>query len=153
METLRPVLAAMPFFEGMKPEHLDLIAGCAANVRFAPGEFVARHGDSADHFYIVRKGRLALEVHAPGRGEVTLQTIGDDEVFGWSWLLAPYRWHVDVRALTDTRALSFDGRCLRTKFEADAGLGYDVMTRFSQLMSQRLEAVSLQLLDFYGAHA
>ncbi|MFI5181464.1 MAG: cyclic nucleotide-binding domain-containing protein [Thermoanaerobaculia bacterium] len=153
METLRPILAAMPFFDGMKPEHLDLIVGCAANVRFAPREFVARQGETADRFLIVRKGRVALEVHAPGRGEVTLQTVGEGEVLGWAWLVPPYRWHVDVRALTETRALSFDGRCLRTKFEADTRLGYDVMMRFSQLMSQRLEAMSLQLLDLYASHA
>ncbi len=153
METLRPVLSGMPFFDGMSTEHLDLIVGCAANVRFAPGDFVARRGGVADQFFIVRKGRLALQVHAPGRGDVTLQTLGDDEIVGWAWLVPPYRWHLDVRALTETRALSFDGRCLRTKFEADPRLGYDMMTRFSQLMSQRIEAVSLQLLDLYAAHA
>jgi len=153
METLKPILAAMPFFEGVSPAHLDLIVGCAANVRFAPGAFVARQGENADNFFLIREGRIALLVHAPGRGDVTLQTIGNDEVVGWAWLVPPYRWHVDVKALTDTRALSFDGRCLRAKFEADPRLGYDMMTRFSQLMSQRLEAASLQLLDLYGAHA
>ena len=152
-ETLRPILATIPLFDGMKPEHLDLIVGCAANVRFAPGEFAARQGEAADRFFIVRKGRLALQVHGPGRGELTLLTVGDGEVLGWSWLVPPYKWHFDARSLTDTRALALDGRCLRRKFENDYELGYEMMTRFAQLMTQRLEAASLQLLDLYGTNA
>jgi len=152
-ETLRPILATIPLFDGMKPEHLDLIVGCAANVRFAPGEFAARQGEAADRFFIVRKGRLALQVHGPGRGELTLLTVGDGEVLGWSWLVPPYKWHFDARSLTDTRALALDGRCLRGKFENDHELGYEMMTRFAQLMTQRLEAASLQLLDLYGTNA
>ena len=152
-ETLRPILATIPLFDGMKSEHLDLIVGCAANVRFAPGEFAARQGEAADRFFIVRKGRLALQVHGPGRGELPLLTVGDGEVLGWSWLVPPYKWHFDARSLTDTRALALDGRCLRGKFENDHELGYEMMTRFAQLMTQRLEAASLQLLDLYGTNA
>ena len=153
VETLRPILASIPLFDGMKPDHLELIAGCASNVRFAPGEFAARQGEAADRFFIVRKGRLALQVHGPGRGELTLLTVGDNEVLGWSWLVPPYKWHFDARALTDTRVLALDGRCLRGKFESDYQLGYEMMTRFAQLMTQRLEAASLQLLDLYGSNA
>ncbi len=152
VETLRPLLAGIPLFDGLRPEHLDLIAGCAANVRFEPGEFAARQGEEADRFFIVRKGRLALQVHGPGRGELTIQTMGENEVLGWSWLIPPFRWHFDVRALTETRALTLDGRCLRGKFENDARLGYELMMRFAQLTTQRLEAVSLQLLDLYGVN-
>jgi CRP/FNR family cyclic AMP-dependent transcriptional regulator len=153
VETLRPILAGIPLFDGMSLQHIELIAGCAANVRFEPGEFAARQGEAADLFFIVRKGRLALQVHGPGRGELTLQTVGENEVLGWSWLIPPYRWHFDVRALTATRALALDGRCLRGKFDGDYQLGYEMMTRFAQLITHRLEAASLQLLDLYGTHA
>ncbi|HUM01995.1 MAG TPA: cyclic nucleotide-binding domain-containing protein [Thermoanaerobaculia bacterium] len=152
-ETLRPILATIPLFDGMKSEHLEVIVGCAANVRLAPGEFAARQGEAADRFFIVRKGRFALQVHRPGQGEVTLLTVGDNEVLGWSWLVPPYKWHFDARALTETRALALDGRCLRGKFESDYELGYEMMTRFARLMTQRLEAANLQLLDRYGTPA
>ncbi len=152
VETLRPILAGIPLFDGLRSEHLDLITGCAANVRFEPGEFAARQGEEADRFCIVRKGRLALQVHFPGRGELTILTVGENEVLGWSWLVPPYRWHFDARALTQTRALALDGRCLRGKFEDDTRLGYEMMMRFAQLMTQRVEAVSLQLLDLYGVN-
>jgi CRP-like cAMP-binding protein len=152
METLDRVMKEIPLFQGMKPEHLALIAGCASNVRFDPGEFAARAGEPADRFWIVRQGRMALEIHAPERGTITIQTVGENEVLGWSWLLPPHEWHFDARALTLTRALMLDGRCLRGKFEHDYELGYEMMRRFGQVIVQRLEATGLQLLDIYGDH-
>ncbi len=150
MQTLEPILAELPLFQGMKPNHLALIAGCAANVRFSAGEVIGRAGEPADQFWVIREGRIALEIHAPGRGTVTIHSIGDNEVLGWSWLLPPHQWHFDARALTVARALSFDGRCLRGKFEHDHELGYELMKRFAQVIVQRLEATGLQLLDVYG---
>lgn len=152
METLDRTLVDLPLFRGMKPEHLAEIAGCASNVRIGPGEFAAHRGHPADRFWIVRQGQLAVEIHAPARGVLTVQTIGENEVLGWSWLVPPHHWHFDVRAITLTRALMFDGRCLRAKIEHDHELGYELLKRFAQLIVQRLEATSLQLVDVYGDH-
>jgi CRP/FNR family transcriptional regulator, cyclic AMP receptor protein len=151
-KTLEPILSELPVFKGMKPDHLALMAGCASNVRFDAGEFVGRQGEPADRFWIVRQGSVAIEIHAPGRGTVTIATIGANEVLGWSWLLPPHQWHFDARALSTTRALALDGRCLRGKFSTDHELGYEVMCRFAPLIAQRLEATSIQLLDVYGTH-
>ncbi len=152
MQTLEPIVAGLPLFREMKPEYVQLISGCAANVRYEAGEFMGREGEPADQFWILRQGRVALEIHAPGRGPLTVQTIGDDEVVGWSWLVPPYQLRFDVHAITSTRALVFDGKCLREKFAHDPELGYELMQRFSRVILSRLEAMSLQLLDLYGDH-
>jgi hypothetical protein len=49
------------------------------------------------------------------------------------------------------RAIALDGKCLRTKCEQNHDLGYELLKRFSQIMSRRLDATRLQLLDVYGA--
>ena len=104
-------------------------------------------------FWIHPAGTRGHRNPCPGRGGVTIATIGKDEVLGWSWLLPPHQWHFDARALSATRALALDGRCLRAKFSTDHELGYEVMRRFAPLIAQRLEATSIQLLDLYGTHA
>lgn len=152
MQTLDHILAEIPLFRGMKAEHLELIAGCASNSVFQPGEYAGRQGEPAENFWILRAGRMALEIHVPGRGAITVQTIGENEVVGWSWLVPPHQWHFDVRALTQTRALQMNARCIREKCDRDRELGNDLMSRFSQLIVQRLEATQLQLLDVYGDH-
>ena len=79
-----------------------------------------------------------------------IETIEAGEVIGWSWLFPPYRWHFDARALTSVRATGFDGACLRAKCDDDPALGYDLMSRFAQVLIERLQWTRLRLLDVYG---
>jgi CRP-like cAMP-binding protein len=130
-----------------------VLTGCATNTRFAVGAFLCRDGEAANQFYLIRHGKVALQIHLPDRGALTIETMEAGEVCGWSWLFPPYRWHFDVQALELTRALVFDGQCLRAKCEADHDLGYALMQRFAQVMMRRLQATRLQLLDLYGVHA
>lgn len=152
MQTLEPLLAQHPFFQDLDPAYRELIVGCAGNVRFRAGEFLFHEGEAANRFYLIRHGRVALQVFIPGQGPATLATIEAGEVLGWSWLFPPYRWHFDAQAIDLVRAVGFDGECLRGKCEADHGLGYTLMQRFARIMVQRLQATRLQLLDLYGTH-
>ena len=147
MRGLELVLAEVPLFEGMDAERLELLAGCASNVHFEPGEVLFREGDEANAFYVIRGGTVALEAFVPARGG---KTIDAGEVVGWSWLFPPYRWHFDARALAHVRATAIDGACLRGKCDDDPALGYDLMRRFAQVMIERLQWTRLRLLDVYG---
>jgi CRP-like cAMP-binding protein len=150
MRRLDAILAEVPLLAGMRQQDFELLAGCASNVRFEAGEVLFREGDAADTFYVIRGGTVALETFAPGRGGMTIETIGAGEVVGWSWLFPPYRWQFDARALSQVRATALDGACLRGKCEDDPALGYDLMQRFAQVMIERLQWTRLRLLDVYG---
>jgi CRP-like cAMP-binding protein len=153
IETFERVLSAHRFFEGLAPAYLETVVGCAANVTFEPGEFIFREESPADRFYVLRHGKVSVEIFVPGRGAITVETLEAGDVLGWSWLFPPYQSRFDARALTPVRALSLDGACLRGKCEKDAALGYELMKRFTQLITQRLEATRMQLLDLYGSRA
>lgn len=149
-ESLAPILGDHPVLQGLAPAHIDLIVGCASNVKFNAGEFIFRAGEPANTFYVVRRGRVSIESFTPHRGAITIETVSDGELLGWSWLIPPYFWHFDARALNLTRAISLDAKCLRTKCDADPALGYELLKRFSQIIEQRLEATRLQLMDLYA---
>lgn len=153
MHNLDEVIASSPVFAGMAHDDLMLIAGCARNVGFQEGELLFREGQPAGCFFLVRKGRVALEVHTPERGGLVVDSADPGEVVGWSWLFPPYRWHFDARAAEDVRAIGFDGECLRGKCDEDPRLGYELMRRFAQVMIDRLESTQLRLLDMYGVFA
>jgi len=150
MRTLEGILAKHPFFADLDPRYLQLAVGCAANVRFDAGELVVREGDEASNFYLIREGQVALEVFAPGRGTMTIETLEDGEVLGWSWLIPPYRWRFDARAAKPTRAIVFDGTCLRGKCGEDHELGYELLKRVAAVLGQRLDSLRYRLLDLYG---
>ncbi|MFN8007791.1 MAG: cyclic nucleotide-binding domain-containing protein [Terriglobia bacterium] len=150
MENLEPILRTHPFLQGLDSRFIALITGCASNVRFNAGEFLFHEGEEANHFYIVRQGKVAVEVQSGGMDPIIIQTVADGEILGWSWLVPPYDWHFDARAVELTRAIALDGKCLRQKCEADHELGYALLKRFAHIITQRLEATRMQLLDFYG---
>ncbi len=152
METLEPIIAAHPFFKDLDPKYLALITGCASNVRFEAGGSVFHEGEEADQFYIIRHGQVGLEINAAQRGIITIETIGEGDVLGWSWLVPPYRWHYDAQALTLVRAIALDGKCLRRKCAEDHSFGYELFSRFFPVLIDRLQHVRLQLLDVYGVH-
>ncbi|WP_209262530.1 cyclic nucleotide-binding domain-containing protein [Thiorhodococcus minor] len=150
IEGLERLLAEHPFFRDMSQRARDLIAGCAANRVFHDGERLLREGDQADVFYLVRHGAVAVEVQAPGRKPLVLETLGDGEVLGWSWLVPPYRVQFDGRAVGLVRALAMDAKCLRGKCAKDPALGYEFLSHFVGVMAERLTAARLQMLDIYG---
>jgi len=149
VETLEPIIAQHPFLQGLEPQYLGLMVGCASNVRFKSGQFLFREGEEANQFYMVREGKVALQIPT-ARQPIIIQTVDKGDVLGWSWLVPPYRWRFDARALELTRAIALDGRCLRRKSEEDHNFGYELLRRFSTIIVERLEATRLQLLDVYG---
>ena len=151
MENLEGIIQQHPLFADLEPEYVATIAGCAANARFKPGEFLFREGDPANRFFLIRAGKAAVEVHVPQRGVIVLKTAGEGDVVGWSWLFPPYFHHSDGRAVEDTRALVFDGKCLRNNCDEEPRLGYDLMKRFAKVMMLTLRSTRLQLLDLYGS--
>ncbi len=150
MKDIRAELAEHPFFADLDPADLDTIAGCGKNEVFPAGTEITREGTVADYFYLIRKGRVAIETYAAPRGVVRLQTLDDGEILGWSWLFPPYLWNFDARALQDVRTVTLDGACLRGKCDANPALGYTLMKRFARIMTERLRAARIQLLDVYS---
>jgi CRP-like cAMP-binding protein len=152
IETIAHIVKEHPFFAGMDAGFVALVSGCAKNARFEAGQFLFREGERADWFYLLRNGRAAIELRDPARGAVTLQTLREGELCGLSWLVPPYRWTYDARALEGVRAIAVDAACLRRKSEADPRLGYEMMKRFMPPLLERLQAARMQMIDVYGAH-
>jgi CRP-like cAMP-binding protein len=150
MENLERILSEHPFLQGLDPEYLQLVSGCASNVRFEAGQYLFREDEEANWFYIIRQGKVAVEAYAAERGSVIIDTVEEGDVLGWSWLIPPYNWHFDARAVELTRAIALDGKCLRNKCEHDHNLGYELLKRFAHIIEQRLEATRIRLLDLYG---
>jgi CRP-like cAMP-binding protein len=152
-QRLGDIIAAHRFFKDLDPSFPELISGCARNMRFAAGDYLFHEGADASAFYLIRHGRVSLEIKAPGRQPMQFMTVSEGDIVGISWLVPPYRWSYDAKAMELVRAISLDANCLRDKCEADNHLGYELMKRFVPALSERLHNTRLQLLDLYGKPA
>lgn len=149
-ETLTQIVRDHPFFSGFDPIYFDLMLSCASPVSFNAGQQIFRENGNADRFFLIHGGRVALQTAAPGRGVITIQTIGADEVLGWSWLFPPYRWHFSARTLEATDGVAFDAQVLRQTAWENRDFGYEIAMRVGQVMLGRLQATRLQILDLYA---
>jgi CRP/FNR family cyclic AMP-dependent transcriptional regulator len=139
----------LPFFQGLTPAHQKRLAEFAHEVRFERDQVVFREGDASTSFYLVLSGRVALEVTAMGRA-LRVVTLDEGEEFGWSSLMPSQSKQLQARALDAVRALAFDGPKLRQACEDDPVFGYEIMKRLLSVVSERLQAMRVQLFDMYS---
>jgi CRP/FNR family transcriptional regulator, cyclic AMP receptor protein len=149
-DTIHAYLAQHPFFAGLPSHYLTLLSSHATFQTFTPQQRVFKQDTDADKFFIVRSGKVTLEIPAVSGEPLTIQTVGDGDLLGWSWLIPPYRWLFEARAITPSTLVVMDGVKLRAACDNDPKLGYDLLRRFAVLMSERLSASRLAAIKQYS---
>ncbi|MFP4208838.1 MAG: Crp/Fnr family transcriptional regulator [Wenzhouxiangella sp.] len=145
--TIKQFISEQSLFSGLDEAQLDTLAEHARLRELAADEVVASQGSKAETFYQILEGALVVEVPALMGPKLEIARLKAGEVFGWSWLIAPYEWHFHARASGPTRVLEFDGKALLERCEADPAFGYPLLRRFSELMARRLDAAQRKMMD------
>jgi len=144
-------LACHPFLRDLPLAYVGRLAGAAHPVEVRAGHRFFRDGDPADRFWLIETGKVALDLHLPGRGAVIVETLGPGTVLGWSWLFPPHEWRFGAVATEPVRAIEIDGERLRSRAAADPAFGHELVTRFAAVLLDRLQATRIRLLDLYAA--
>ncbi len=143
---LAGLIAEHPFLRGLGAQHQEVLIDCAMLQEFSANENIFREGDLANRFYLIREGKVVLESKERDEEPILIQTLGDGDVLGWSWLFPPFYWHFDARAVEPTKAIFFYGTRLRERCDEDSALGYELMKRMTGVIIQRLQATRRQLI-------
>ena len=151
MDTMTSTLASHPFLNGLAPEYLQLVTECASLVNFAADQFIFKAGDRTQQIFLLRFGRVAVEVHRPRRGSKTLYTLGEGDVLGIFWTGQELERFFDARALQVTRTIALDIDCLKKHCDRHPDLGYELLKRLVGAQAKMLKLLKLQLVDFYGS--
>ncbi len=146
---INATLAAHPFLEGLKPEHIEKLASMAFETTFAEDQIIFREGDPSSFFYLILHGRVALEMVAPGR-VVSIQTVGDGDELGWSSLLSDVQKQFRARALEPVQAVAFDGTRLVAACEKDHEFGYILIRKVLTTVADRLRSTRMQVIDVFS---
>lgn len=145
MSTARNLLGAIP------PEtRARLLNEAARAVSLPTGTRIFEEGRRADRFWIIRSGQVELDIRVPGRRAVVIDTLGRDDLLGWSWLFPPYLWHLGAAAVHPVDALEFDAATVRALCDADADVGRVVYKYVAQTVAERLHGTRTRLITLYG---
>lgn len=153
MKDLAQLLAEQPLFSDLGNDMFALVAGCARNEHFGVDEYLFRTGEAADRFFLVRRGLVALELVGTAGVGLIVDTVSTGGIVGLSWLVPPFRWNLDARAVEETSAVSIDAGCLRRKCEDEPRIGYVLLQRVSSAMYQRMHAARVRMTDVYGVRS
>ena len=140
-------LGESKLLSGLAPEFLDFLAKHARPRHLEQDEVVFHYGQSAQHFYLVTNGHLSVEVAAIEGPSLPLQDLGPGMVLGWSWLIPPNRWSFQARAKTPADVIEIDGRAVLAECESNPKFGYELLKRFSTLMSERLQHARQRMIE------
>lgn len=145
-EDVADLLRTSPLFADLDATSLLALACYGDEARFDTDALLARDGWPADRFYVLLEGTVSLDMHEPGADPVPIERLTVPDVVGWSWLMPPFRWHFDVRAVTPVRTIAIEAEALRVAMVENASFGYALMTRFARVLLQRLQATRLRLI-------
>ncbi len=139
------------FLDALTPAHRAHLLTFASDRSFPADARIFDEDAEARRFWVLRSGRVALDAQVPGRGPVVVETLGSGELLGWSWLFAPFRWHLGAQAREPVEAYEFDAPGMREAIEADPAFGLDVTQCVASVaIGRRLRACRIRLMDIYG---
>lgn len=137
------------FLRGMPDRQLAVLSRACWVSPLRAGARLFGEGDPAHRFWLIRSGHVALDVHSPGRPPLIVETLGEGDLLGLSWLVPPYEWQFGATAIHDTLTYELNAMAVRAACEADPGLGYELLRRVMAAASSRLQSTRVRMLDLY----
>lgn len=146
-ESISQELAEEGFFAGLASADMQFLVDHAERQTAGKDQVLFRHGNHADHFYLVSEGEVSIEIPAITGPTLQLQSLGPGRILGWSWLIPPYKWSFQARVEVDCTVIAINGAAVLAHCEEDSRFGYDLFKRFSALMSRRLTEARARMMD------
>ncbi|MFQ5545270.1 MAG: Crp/Fnr family transcriptional regulator [Acidiferrobacterales bacterium] len=146
-QSIADYLSTHAFFSELDDNFMKFLSDSVKELRIKKGDVLFQQGERADKFYLLRNGQVSVQVPALMGPTLEIQTLGEDQMLGWSWLIPPYRWNFQARAVEDSDLLEFDGSAILARCEEDPKFGYKLLKRFAALMSERLDAARQKMMD------
>jgi CRP-like cAMP-binding protein len=138
------------FLAHLSPRVQEKLLALGETFRYPEGQTIFHEGDPSLHLYIVKSGQVAIDVHIPSKGRRSIMTAGPGDLFSWSALVEPRLQTASARAVEETEALGIKGGALMDLCREDPGLGFEVYHELAEVISARLTATRLQLLDVFS---
>src|SRR3954464_6751857 len=123
----------------LSAEQRERLMRILREVEFPAGARIFEEGGRADRFWIIRTGTVNLDMHVPGRRAAVIESLGHNELLGWSWLFAPYVWHLGAEAASPLRAYEFDATTVRTICQEDPAFGRAIARWVGEVIAHRLQ--------------
>jgi len=147
-EELRKIFLLQDLTDGMLERMIPQLRA----LRFSEREILFEEGSKAENFYMLKKGKILLEVEISDQLTISLGSIKSGYSFGWSALLSAPSYTSRAVCAEPSDAFAIRGEKLRDILEGDPRMGYRVMGLAAKILKNRVERRTGQLLKAIANH-
>jgi len=137
-------IQAYKLLSELEPRHLRKLLPLAQDHQFEAGQIVFRSGEKSRFLHLIVSGEVILEEDT-GPKVVPVYSLHAGEAMGWSALTSDAVTHFQARANTQVSTVAFPGAEIRAACDLDPVLGYALMKRLLELVTNRLDATRTKL--------
>jgi CRP-like cAMP-binding protein/biotin carboxyl carrier protein len=143
-ESIARVLAKLPHFRDLLDSDREILARYAEVNSFPAGELIVREGETGRAVFFLDEGSVEV-IHTSKSGKETTLAQLQGDVFGEMAFLSSAPRSAGIRALEDTRVVSFTKEAFHELCLAHPALGLRVLENISKASSLHLRDVDRQL--------
>ncbi len=140
----KQTLKECQLFSALTDAELDKIVDLATDKEYEAGATIFQEGDSAEEFFVLREGKVALQMMLPTMPaqmsrRITVDIVTKNEVLGWSAIAEPYVYTLTAVCLQKTEILAISGIKLRPLLRDNHNIGYEVLRGLIKVVASRLD--------------
>ena len=145
-------IKAIYLMADLTDQMLEKICSMSELRQFKEREVVYEEGDKAEHFFMLKRGKILLEVEVSSFIIISLGSIKSGYSFGWSGLL-PDAKHTSYAVCSEPcDVLTVPGNSFLELLNQDHTMGYRVMEATMKILKNRLERRTGQFLKVMSKH-
>jgi signal transduction histidine kinase len=149
------LLRKVSIFQGLTDSQLESIASLCKEETHSTGSLILAEGEAAERLYILREGKVALEMEVrlwPERRvrQITVEILNAGQLFGLSTLTDSDVWTMSARAVDRCRLIVLQGRGLLQLMDLDPAMGHEIARGLSNVLAERLRYTRTSLTEHLG---
>jgi CRP-like cAMP-binding protein len=139
-------IGAYRLLSELDPEQLRKLLPLCQDQQYEPGQIIFHAGENSAFLHLIVSGEVVLEEDM-GDTVLSVYNLCPGDAMGWSSLTREARTHFQARAVSHVSTLAFPGGEIRAACDRDPVLGYALMKRLLELVTERLDATRMKLAE------
>ena len=136
----------------LSDEMLDKLIPIPELLHFDKRELIFRQGEKSQRFYMLKEGKVILELRISDKIAVSLSAIKSGNSFGWSAMMDGEVYTIDAVCAEPCKVFSFQSEKIKALFEQDHSLGFIMSQRLLEIVKKRYDTRTEQFVKTLRHH-
>jgi CRP/FNR family cyclic AMP-dependent transcriptional regulator len=140
-------LKGLDIFDGLSEKELESLTEIAEIAELPKGSIIFREHEDANNLFVLLHGNVAIQFEVGHHRDAVVHSVGSGQAFGWSALVQPYQFTATARCINASTLVTISRVKLRDLMEEDCHMGFVIMEKLAELVSERLRETRIQLIS------